>query len=792
MTGMVERVDAVVVGSGFGGSVAAYRLAEAGRSVVLLERGRRYPPGSFARAPYEVSRNFWDPGKGMRGLYDAWAFPGFLGLVSAGLGGGSLIYANVLMRKPEKWFVRESPLPGGGYEHWPVTRADLDPHYDRVEAMLAPVPYPYSDTPKTLAMEQAGARLGLHVDRPPLAISFGAVGQPPSPRVPLPIAPYGNLHRLPRVSCRGCGECCLGCNDGAKNTLDHTYLSAAADQGADLRTDAGVKGIRSLPGGDWEVRYADYSAVPPDHPEAVLRSIRCERLILGAGALGTTRLLLRNRSALPTLSPALGTRFSGNGDVLGFVFDATHPDGRPLGLHADKGPVITTAITVRDDVDGGRYGARGHVVEDAGVPVAYLWMGEAARWSTRLAAVGAAVADTLWDVLRDSGDTRISDELAMALGPGDGSRALLPLLGMGRDIADGVVSLHHGRLMVNWYTSTSRDYFAQLRQTMVAISREFGGRFVDNPLWQAKRVITVHPLGGAPMGRTATEGVCDSFGRVFGLPGLYLSDGAVFPGPVGGNPALTIAAHSDRMCDALLAEPGRPEVVSGFPAPRLVRDPVRPRLPAIDPDAEPAEASRRWTSVSFTEWMRGHVCLGESDPHRGRARGRQERTRLMFELTITADDVERFVAEPGHEGTATGFVECDALGGRFPVQAGWFNLFQPAARKQHRTMDYRLWFSGPAGNPMTLVGRKDIDGGLDVLRDTTTLYVRILQGHHAGEDESAEVLAAGIISIKLTDFVRQLATFRSVGAAPRQGLESFGRLFLGELWTVYGPRLGER
>src|SRR3712207_1924875 len=127
--------DAVVVGSGFGGSVTAYRLAEAGLRVCVLERGRAYPPGSFPRSPYRMARNFWDPTAGLHGLYDFWSFRWLDALVASGLGGGSLIYANVLLRKDERWFVTED-LRDGGFEHWPVARAERDPHYDRVERML--------------------------------------------------------------------------------------------------------------------------------------------------------------------------------------------------------------------------------------------------------------------------------------------------------------------------------------------------------------------------------------------------------------------------------------------------------------------------------------------------------------------------------------------------------------------------------------------------------------------------------------------------------------------------------
>ena len=142
-SGTPEYVDAVVIGSGFGGSVTAYRLAEAGKSVILMERGHAYPPGTFARTPIEFAENFWSPADELYGLFETWSFRGLEGLVSSGLGGGSLIYANVLLRKDPEWFVHDSPLPGGGYENWPIGRGDLDRHYDAVEAMMTPAPNPY-------------------------------------------------------------------------------------------------------------------------------------------------------------------------------------------------------------------------------------------------------------------------------------------------------------------------------------------------------------------------------------------------------------------------------------------------------------------------------------------------------------------------------------------------------------------------------------------------------------------------------------------------------------------------
>jgi cholesterol oxidase len=555
-----EHTEVVVVGSGFGGAVSAYRLAEAGRRVCVLERGRAYPPGSFPRKPHEMRANFWDPAQGLHGLFNAWSFRGIEAIVSAGLGGGSLIYANVLIRKDERWFVADED-PRSGAERWPIDRAALDPHYDRVERMLGATPYPLTapgfELRKTVAMREAAARAGLDWSLPNLAVSFAVDGRPAIGEV-LPGGDYPNLHGMPRRTCRLCGECDVGCNDGSKNTLDHTYLSAAAHAGAEIRTRTDVRRISPRPGGGFEVVYVEHREEDEGRPIPEVRrphvTITCDRLVLAAGAIGTTSLLLRNRSAFPHLSPALGTRFCGNGDLLGF---AIPKPGRIGGrdayriIDSSHGPVITSAVRVPDTVDGGD--GRGHYVEDAGYPYFLDWIietraapsvvGRLARFAYRRAAAGL------------TGDPRsdLSAEFGDVLGRTRVSSASLPLLGMGRDVPDGVMRLRRGHLDVDWTTASSQAYFARLRATMRALAEGLDAVYHDNPMWRLKRVVTVHPLGGTPMGRHPDEGVVDAYGEAFHYPGLHVVDGAVMPGPIGPNPALTIAAFADRAADRLLA-----------------------------------------------------------------------------------------------------------------------------------------------------------------------------------------------------------------------------------------------
>ncbi|MFE9630909.1 GMC oxidoreductase [Streptomyces sp. NPDC006463] len=553
----MDVFDAVVVGSGFGGSVTAFRLAEADMRVCLLERGKPFPPGSFPRSPHDAAKNFWEPDSQLYGMYDMWSFSKLDALVSSGLGGGSLIYANVMIRKPESWFVHESF--DGGYEDWPVTRADLDPHYDRVETMMGAQRYPfgvkpYQDTPKTIAMQEAASRLGLPWELPLLAVSFG---DPPVPGAPIE-GGEDNLHHSPRYTCRLVGECDLGCNFGSKNSLDFTYLSAANRRGVDIRTLCEVRSFERVKEG-FLVSYIEHGAAGDGDPLAppARRTVRTRQLILSAGTLGTAYLLLRNRSAFPALSPALGTHFSGNGDFLGLVFKARErrQDGTgataPRMMEPSFGPVITSAMVMNRKADGET--VRGFYIEDAGYPEFLNWLVE-----DNVLTMSNRVARFLlrrgWSQLTRTARSRVGRQLGDAMGKGLFTATSLPLLGMGRDVPNGRLFLRDGLLDLDWHLAASDQYFDQMNEAMERVSHSLGGRYASNPLWWLNRLITVHPVGGAPMGRTAREGVVDPFGRVYGCPGLSIADGSVMPGPVGPNPSLTIAALADRSADRIIED----------------------------------------------------------------------------------------------------------------------------------------------------------------------------------------------------------------------------------------------
>lgn len=558
-----EHFDAVIVGSGFGGSVMAFRLAEAGLRVCLLERGKRYPPGLFARNPYWMKRNLWDPSAALYGLFNIWSFRGLGSIVSSGLGGGSLIYANVLLRKDERWFIREDSLTGA-CTPWPVTREDLEPHYDRVEKMMAVQTYPfarkpYSDTPKTRAFAAAAAQRHLHWSLPPLAVTFSNPESDPLPGEPI-AEKYPHLHevfdgrRYTRYTCRLCGECDIGCNYGSKNTLDYTYLSEALRAGADIRPLHEVKSFEPRAGGGYAIRYVEHDpARDPASPPPAMQTMTADRFILSAGTYGSTYLLLKNRSAFPGVGDRLGTQFSDNGDLLTFAFRCSEaaPGGpTPRLIDGGRGSVITSTIRVDDEADGGT--GRGYYIQDAGYPEFVNWMLEALDVPTHLNRWWHLGRQLLGQALRGRGTLDLASDISGLFGSAELSAGLLPLLGMGRDVPNGRMMLRDGLLDVGWTLEPSQAYFDAVRTTMESIAAALGGTFMDDPIWHVSRVITVHPLGGCPMGRHPGEGVVDPWGQVFNYPGFYIADGSAMPSPVGANPSMTIAAFADRCADGII------------------------------------------------------------------------------------------------------------------------------------------------------------------------------------------------------------------------------------------------
>jgi cholesterol oxidase len=520
----------------------AWNLAQADRRVCVLERGRKWAPGDFPRTPLQLARGTWDPSAGLHGLFDFWAFRGLGAVVSSGLGGGSLIYANVILPKDATWFAESGP---GGDEPWPVSREQLDPHYEIVQEVLQPTPYPghlRDRTPKTLAFHDAAERMGHEPFSPPLAVTFPGEGE----QVGLPFGnPTDNVHRAQRFTCRLVGACDAGCNFGAKNSLDFTYLSAAERFGAEIRCRHEVKAFERRDG-LFRIEVADYTDAEANNGAPVRRVFHARRLILSAGALGSTYLLLKNRSAFPTLSDQLGTRFTGNGDFIAFARRSRET------IEPSIGPVITAAFRMPDSRDVPGAGP-GHYVQDGGYPAIFAWVGEVGALPRILWSGRRALARLGWGLFNGRPERNLSAEAAEIFGDPRLSAGTMTLLAMGREPVQGRMGLRDGLLDVDWSFRRARPYFEHVRQTMAGIAGGLGAELPNNPLWKLNAVVSSHPLGGCPMGATAAEGVVDpDTGEVHGCEGLHVADGSVLPGTVGTNPSFTIAAVADRFAKTIL------------------------------------------------------------------------------------------------------------------------------------------------------------------------------------------------------------------------------------------------
>lgn len=773
-----DGYEIVVIGSGYGGGIAASRLARAGRQVCLLERGREILPGEYPDTLPEAVRETQVHGPlGQAGsrtaLLEFRIHDDISVFQGCGLGGTSLVNANVSL--PADRWVFDDP-------HWPAElRADYDTlladGYRRAKEMLRPQPYPAAapPLPKLQALEKSAAHLGSTLSRPPINVSFTA----------------GVNHvGVEQAACTGCGDCVSGCNVGAKNTTLMNYLPDACNFGAEIYTQVSVRHLTRAADGRWLVHYQALHT-GREAFDAPLMTLRADIVILAAGTLGSTEILLRSRDHGLPVSAALGRRFTGNGDVLAFGYNNDVPvNGVGFGLHNPRhippvGPCITGAIDLR----GAEKGEKGMIIEEGSIPGAL-----APLLPGVLAAVAAVVGkDTDGGVLDEMREHAREAESAVRGAYHGAVRHTQTYLVMSHDDTGGEMRLQNDRLRVEWKGVGAQPAFARVNQALQQATQATGGTFVPNPAWsnlfgQGSDLMTVHPLGGCAMGATAATGVVNHKGQVFAgaeadagvHEGLYVADGAVIPRSLGVNPLLTISALAERAC-ALLAKDRGWEIDYALPS--------RPR---------PGSARPVRMGLQFTETMRGHFSQAVMEDFPSAARhGQATSSPLDFTLTIMSEDLEEMLASPAHTARMAGTVTAPALSDQpLAVSQGAFNLLDadpaiPGARR----MRYRMNLTAQDGRTWFFEGFKRIQNDPllpDLWPDTTTLYVTL----YAGADAAAPVAGRGILRILPLDFARQLQTVEVTDApnttARLAALARFGQFFAGSLWEVYGPVAGAR
>ena len=784
---MRTHYDVVVVGSGYGGAIVAARCARAGRAVCVLERGREMHAGDFpstalgAVGHLQLRRGSRRYGRSTA-LFDLRAGDDLSVIVGCGLGGTSLINAGVALRPPS-WVYED--------ERWPTAlrgaaRAhdELDRYFAEAERMLGSAPYPdgWATPTKLRVLERAAAGaatvagVDARAERLPINVTF---------------ADGPNAAGVEQRACNLCGDCVTGCNHRAKNTVAENYLPDAVAHGAHVFCEAPVATVeRSRPGapGAWTVCF-DVAADGRTRFDAPSSFVFADVVVLAAGTLGSTEILLRSRARGLAVSSRLGDRFTGNGDVLAFAH-GVGGDPPPLrGIGAGRRPVteasaVGPCITGMIDLTGVPEPGKGVLIEEGAIPGALrAFMPAAFAVAADLDDGGGPVAYAR----RLARRVAATATAARDAGGGPAERSLTYLV-MSDDAGDGRLCLDGSSIRVDWPAVGDLPIFDHNAEILRAATAAIDGEYVANPLWSPmlnESLVTVHPLGGCAMADDGAQGVVDHRGRVFTgdgdevHEGLLVADGAIVPRPLAVNPLLTISALAERAA-ALLADERGWSVATG-PTPRFVDLPGAERT-----DGEPSAGGQ--PGVRFTERMTGWAgASDDGDPERGAAQGEVDGSRIEFVLTIHVDDLPSMLADPATPGRVSGTVVAPVLSPRrLRVVDGSFRLAQEdPTRVDTWHMLYAMRLVADDGRRFTFDGHKVLHDrfGLDVWSDTTTLYVTI-------RDDLGHPVAAGVMRITPGDFARQLTTLRVTGVDGRVErivwAARFGRRFVRSLDQVYG------
>lgn len=730
-----DHYAVLVIGSGYGGAIAASRLARAGQQVCVLERGREFQNGEYpdteAEALSEMQAELPSGHTGSRlGLYDFRVNPDVNVFIGCGLGGTSLINGNIAVRPDARVF--DDPC-------WPQDLRDdlksVEDGYRRAEEMLQPVPYParYPALPKLLALEQSAAYLAQECTRPPIAVNFKE----------------GVNHvGVDQHACILCGDCITGCNYGAKNTVLFNYLPDARNFGAEIFTQVTVRRLERE-GGRWLAYYQTLETGREDFGSP-LRTVSADIVVLAAGTLGSTEILLRSKAAGLPLSDQVGRHFSGNGDVLGYSFGCTD-EIRGVGYgHRDPrdmeavGPCVTGMIDMRRQPDL----EDGIIIQEIVTPGALAGLLPEALAQTG-AALGRVAGEGLGDALAMESEIE-----SLSVGPYGGDEGTAEhtqaYLVTTHERGAGSLRLDEDRLRIEWPHVGAQPIFERVNDILAEATKALGGDYKINPVWSAifkKDLITVHPLGGCVMAGDAAHGAVNHKGQAFSASsgtavheGLYVCDGAAIPRSLGAGPLLTISALSERTC-ALLAKDRGWTIDYSLPARRAA---VPPALPAP-------------MGIQFDESARGDG--------------------LELDLTVVADDLDELMRTTGHTARVAGQVVASSVSDEpLRVAEGEFSLAGTGG------MTYRL----------KLVSRDSRTFYLTALREATALQTTL----HAGDSPSGVVLSKATLRIPPRDLRRQLTTLR-VSNSPNtstrlQAIARFGRALAGDLYSIYGGVAGQR
>lgn len=541
--------DYLIVGSGFGGSVSALRLSEKGYRVGVLEMGKRFETEDFAKTNWNIRKYLWMPKMLLHGIQQITLLKDVLIFHGAGVGGGSLVYANTLLKPPAKAFEdRRWPTD----ENWD---AKLDPYYDLARYMLgvteAPEIYAADEMLREIVEKDMG-REGTHFNHT-VGVYFGEKqGETVDD-------PYFGGEGPTRTPCIRCGECMTGCRHNAKNTLDKNYLYLAEKRGCEIHPETKVTDVRPLPEGGYEIDTVRSTSVFSKRP----RTFRARGVVFSAGVLGTVKLLMqcKERGSLAKLSAQLGNYVRTNSEA---ILGATAKND---DINYSEGIAITSGVHPDDNthVEIVRYGQG----QDFMSISTTLLTGGGPPWPRWLRWVGNNLRHPIqaFRSNRPFGWARRSAIVLVMQPVGNYMRLRMKRKLWGRGLQSELVEGQK----VPTYMPIANEIAERLAEKMDGTPQSLSLEVLFNTS------STAHILGGATMSRTPDDGVCDESGRVFGYENMFVADGSIVPANLGVNPSLTITALSEYVMSSV---PDNPEA-EPKPAPRPAEQKAEPELASV-------------------------------------------------------------------------------------------------------------------------------------------------------------------------------------------------------------------
>lgn len=844
LTELEPEYDAVVIGTGYGGGVSALRLAQAGLKVCVLERGKEFLPGDFPEtsvdAVDELQLTRIVDGRKVdlhafneSGLYDIRHFDEATTVQGCGVGGTSLINANVVMPADPRVYqtkewppeVREAFRRGDNGE-----LSEMDDFMEMAREMLSPNEYPEYEPKltKMTALRECAEALKGDFQATPIAVSFrdqeGKAGEKLTPRA---------ASGLQQMACNLCGNCCSGCNVGAKNTTAMNYLPDAVAYGAQIFASCKVSHISAAPKGSshqWVVHF-DILGEGRKLFTSELSWVRAKIVVVSAGTLGSSEIMLRSRGlGLPLSEKMLGQHYSGNGDSIGWSYDSNRKI-KSVGVEKGRvdrdfapGPCITGIADMRRTGDASPdlpdVEDLGFIVEDAIVPSPL----EPLYSKEILGAIEEAQRRATEEGRNDLGEatihrrTNLRDKLKKFLHKNKhyGDKGIETFLVMSHDRDDkayeedpdneyflfGNIELtpNQKAAIIRWPGVDKLPNYKIANDWMVRATEEvLDGKPIFNFLWQNpiwKGNVSVHSLGGCVMGTDVTNGVVNQYGQFFREPvadddeevetlsGLFAADGSIVPRSLGINPLLTITALSERVAQHIVDH--HLTLENNFDAPPVRSEPDMKRA------APPEKHEELPLGAQFTESMEGRLELVDRD-NQHKVIGTDF---LRFVLTVLVDSLDDLEKDPATVNHMIGTVTCNALSvDPLVVSNGRFQLFVPDFETVgHHKMVYEFDMMTSDGRRYLFRGAKLVKGehATRVLHDTTILYVKVFEAPPVGEQgptAHGPLVLRGSIHIPAVSLLKQLTTIRPVnreGAkATAEATARFTAAFLQDVSKYY-------